>query len=287
MMKPPSKKLWIALIAVIAIVMVIAIITGRDMRQAVQLGSSNLVFVNASNTPVGSVGIDFSRWDGSGEACAGMNADGSPLKRGDRLYFDAGGWPVTVTVYRDLQGWEPLAQMVIEQAPPETLEECIWYVIAQDGPGESITLTLSLNLDEKDLKEMEDVVSRNLGVDVTEGTISYCWYPGHGWQGDGEDFVTIKFSQETADELERQIAETEGWTPFPVPEGLKEAFVSVYSHESHVDWDALSDNGWFYFYDEQGERHSAQSGDRYDSWDYVTAVYDRESRTLSFFEWHQ
>lgn len=286
-MKPPSKKLWLALTLAIVLVVAIAIVTGRDVRQAVDLSGSNLVFVNRSSIPVGSVGIHFTRWDGTGESSAGMNADGSMLGRGDRLYFDAGGWPVTVTVCRDLQGWEPIAQTVVEQAPPETLEECVWYVIARDGPGESMTLTLSLNLDEKDLEEMEGVVSRNLGVDVSDGTISYCWYPGHGWQGDGEDFVAVRFSPQAAEELERQIGETEGWTPFPVPAGLKEAFVSVYSHESHIDWDDVSDSGWFYFYDEQEERHSAQSGGRYDSWDYVAAVYDRENRTLYFFEWHQ
>ena len=285
-MKPPSKKLWIALIAAILIVVVISIVTGGDANDARQLADSDVVFINNSTESIAMVSLYMSRWDGSVESTAGMNADGTPLKRGDKLHFDVRGWPAIVTVYGDWQGREPLAEVIIEEEPPSGELEQVWYVIARDSP-KGMSLTLSLNLDDKDLEQMAESISGNLGVDVTGGTISYCWYPGHGWQGDGEDFVTMQFSQAATAELERQMAEVEGWEPFPVPEGLKQAFVSVYDHESHIDWERVSASGWFYFRDEQENRHSAQSSDLYDAWDYVAAVYDSAARALYFFEWHQ
>lgn len=277
-MKAPSKKMIVALIAVILIFVVIVIVMLK--KETAQI-DANVIFINESDVPVGSVQVSCPRWDGSASSETGMNADNSLMERGATLHFDAPGWPAVVTVCADLYGREALGSVTIEAAPPATLEEGCWYVIAQDGP-EGLGLTLSLNLDEEELEQMEESISDNFGVDVTDGHISYCFYPGHGWQGDGEDFVTMWFSQEAAEELERQIAETEGWERFPVPEDLKESFVSVYDHESHIEWDEVSDSGWFYFRDER------EGGtEPYDSSDYVAAVYDADTRLLYFFEWHQ
>ena len=285
-MKPPSKKLWVALIAAIVIVMVISIVTGKDRDEAQKLADSNVVFVNSSDAAVSSVGYSFTRYDGTGESGGGCNADGSPLKRGDRLYFEV-QFPCVLTVYADVEGREPLTSLVIEQEPPSGEQEQVWYVIAR-GEAENLSITLSLNVDEKGLEKMEGTVSENLGVDVSAGEITCCWYPGHGWQGDGEDFVVMEFSPQDGTALEEALAACCGWRKGTFPEELKkDTFRSVHTHESLIHWDTVSDSGWFYFRDEKQAEHSPQKEGNYRSSDFVAAVYDTAARTLYFFEWHQ
>lgn len=288
-MKPPSKKIWAALIAAIVIVAVISVVTGRNTDQAQRRADSNVVFINDSNAAVGSVGYSFSRYDGTLESGGACNADGSLLKRGDKFWLDV-QFPCTLTVYADVEGRKPVAVAVLEHAPPKTLQEGLWYVIARDGDN-GVPLTLSLNLDEKDVEKMKDIVSDELGVDVSGGEISYCWYPGHGIQGDGEDFVVLQFSQQAGAALAETLSTGGDWQFGQFPAELKEkTFESVYSHVSHIDWSRVSDSGWFYYRDEKKtDSDSPYNVDLtpYRSSDYVAAVYDPESRTLYFFEWHQ
>ena len=283
-MKPLSKKLWIIFAAAVVIVIVISFLAGRGISQAKRLVDSNVIFVNESRVPVGSVGY-FSPME-SGGAC---NADSSLLERGETLYFDV-EFPCTLTVYADAEGMAPLLSAVVEEEPPGSLEEGVWYVIARDGP-EGMMLTLSLNLDEEELETMAGSISKNLGVDVSGGAISYCWYPGRGINGDGEDFVAVKFSRQEGDALERQLAAADGWQAGEFPEEMKaDTFDSVYTHESHIDWNRVSDRGWFYYRDEKKtDSDSIYNVDLtpYSSSDYVAAVYDVSARTLYFFEWHQ
>lgn len=283
-MKQPSKKLWIALIAAVCIVAAVTAAAAKDMGEARSLRDNNLVFVNGSDIPVGSVGISFSHEDGSHESGAGMNADGSPLRRGDRMYFDAAGWPVKLTVYADQQGTQPLASAVVTDKRPDVGQARVWYVIAREGAA-GMELTLSLNLDEDDLASMQKNISKNLGVDVSGGVIGYCWYPGHGWQGDGEDFVVLRFSPEEGENLLKELSAAQGWRQGTYPADFQRLF--GLGQEKHVDWGKMSLSGWYYFRDEQEHRHSAQSDETYDSWDFVGAVYDAEGQVLYFLEHHQ
>lgn len=285
-MKPPSKKLWAALIAAVVIVAVISVVTGRNVDETRQLADSNVVFINESDAAIGSVGYSFTRYDGTGESGGTCNADGSLLLRGEKFWLDV-QFPCALTVYADVEGRQPLTSLVIEQEPPSGEQERVWYVIARDD-GSGITLTLSLNLDENDLEKMKGIISKELEVDVSDGEISYCWYPGHGWQGDGEDFVVLQFSQQAGAALMQKFASVDGWQQSPFPAQLKtDTFESVYSYESLIDWNGVSDSGWFYYRDTQGEKHPGQQIQSYRSWDYVAAVYDAVTRTLYFFEWHQ
>ena len=282
-MKPPSKKLWAALAAV-CIVTAVTAVAARDMGEARSLRDSDIVFVNGSDIPVGSVGISFSHEDGSHESGACMPADGSPLGRGDRMYFDADGWPVEVTVYADQQGTQPLASAVVTDKRPDVGQARVWYVIAREG-ADGMELTLSLNLDEDELASMEKNISKNLGVDVSGGVIGYCWYPGHGWQGDGEDFVVLRFSPEEGENLLKELSAAQGWRQGTYPADFQRLF--GLGQEKFVDWETVPPNGWYYFRDEQEHRHSAQSDETYDSWDFVGAVYDAEGQVLYFLEHHQ
>ena len=280
-MKPPSKKIWAALIAAIVIVAVISVVTGRNVNEAQQRADSNVVFVNDSHAAVGSVGYSFSRYDGTGESGGACNADGSLLKRSDRLWLEV-QFPCTLTLYADAESRETITALVVEDAPPGSLEEGVWYVILRDAENGTSAVTLSLNLDEGELAAMQKGISEEVGVDVSGGEIRYCWYPGHGIQGDGEDFAVMEFSRQAGAALAEALSAGGDWQFGQFPQELKEkAFESVYSHESLIDWDQLSGSGWYYFRDAAGGTGSYRTAD------YIAAVYDPEHRTLYFFEWHQ
>ena len=94
--------------------------------------NTGLVFVNDSDATIVTVVADFADRDSGA-----MNADNSPLKRGDSFGFEAGEYPVTVLVYNSPVGPGPvvekeLARIVIRQAPPEGKR---WYVTARNGAG--------------------------------------------------------------------------------------------------------------------------------------------------------
>lgn len=89
-------------------------------------GEADVVFVNCSDTPVGSVVLDS-----ASSSQGGQNADGSPMGRGDfiGLTYEV-SYPATVTVCAGLGGETPLASCTIEREP----EGGRWYVTAEDGP---------------------------------------------------------------------------------------------------------------------------------------------------------
>ncbi len=68
-----------------------------------------------------------------------MNANSSPLRRGESLGFQVGGWPAVVTAYADLQCRTALARLTVDEAPPEGER---WYVTAGGG-SDRMTLTVS------------------------------------------------------------------------------------------------------------------------------------------------
>ena len=135
-MKAPSKTLIIILIAVIALFVVIQIILPDKDPDKMK---ANLVVVSETDAPVGSIGVNYTRWDGTSVTEKGLNADNSDIRRGEEFGFEITGWPVIVEVYSDLVGSELLAYCVVEEAPPEG---CIWQAtIAEDTEG----IVLALN----------------------------------------------------------------------------------------------------------------------------------------------
>ena len=114
-MKPPSKRLIIIMIAAILVFAIIAAVSPDDDTAE----EPNLIVSIDTDIPVGSVQVNFTRWDGSLSAEAVMNADGSMMRRGDEVGFKVSSWPATVYVYADQQGTEILAASVIETAPED------------------------------------------------------------------------------------------------------------------------------------------------------------------------
>lgn len=100
----------------------------------------DLVFVNQSDAVIVEVVVDFQDQNGGTR-----NADSSPLKRGETFGFEAGEYPVTVTVYEAAfgsPGQKELGQTTIQKAPPEGER---WYVTARDG-AEGLDFLISTRL---------------------------------------------------------------------------------------------------------------------------------------------
>ena len=83
-----------------------------------------VVFVSDTDTPIGSVSLTSAQ---STEVC--LHADNSLLTRGESFTFQVEEYPMTMTVYGDLEGKIPLAACIITEAP----EGDRWYVVARDS----------------------------------------------------------------------------------------------------------------------------------------------------------
>lgn len=90
----------------------------------------NLVFVNGSDATIVEVVVDF-----TDQTSGARRADSCPLKRGESLGFEAGGYPLTLLVYDRVVGEiaeHELASITITNAPRSGER---WYVTARDGAG--------------------------------------------------------------------------------------------------------------------------------------------------------
>lgn len=98
----------------------------------------NLVFVNHSDGVIAAVTVEFQDRGGGS-----MNADSSPLKRGETFGFEVGEYPATVYVY-GRSAREEIGRVTIREAPTERER---WYVTARDG-AEGLTLDVDTRLPE-------------------------------------------------------------------------------------------------------------------------------------------
>lgn len=97
----------------------------------------DLVFVNDSDTTIVAVVADFEN-----QTSGAQNADSSPLKRGETFGFEAGEFPVTLVVYKDVELREELGRVTVRQAPPEGER---WYVTAWGG-GNGLSFTVDIEM---------------------------------------------------------------------------------------------------------------------------------------------
>lgn len=108
-----TKSTKITVIAALAgAVMLLALWLVRGLLFGGNSAAGDLVFTNQTDIPVGAVGL---RWEK--ESRIGCNADGSLFGEGDYLAFTVGHYPVTVTLYRDVEAREELISCTIEEPP--------------------------------------------------------------------------------------------------------------------------------------------------------------------------
>lgn len=274
--------MWTVLRRMSPLFLLLALLLGK--LDWLQTEYHSLIFVNASGSEIEQVGVTSAHSSGGGQ-----NADGSPMVRGDSIPFDCESWPAEVTACRDLQGREVLASVTVPEEPRDDTAadgRGTWYVIAQDGP-DGLVLTLSLNKDLQALRRQVRTAEENLGLDLSGGTAVFCRSPGHGFQGDGSDLLALGFPEQEAEALEERMEQTAGWHSGPLPETLSDA-LRGFADQSGADLNT-ADCGRWYFRDEHREAEDPWDPSdllRRLSFDFVLGLWDRESRTLMFYELH-
>lgn len=104
-----------------------------------------------------------------------------------------------------------------------------------------------------------------------------------GFHGDGATWVQMEFSAEQDKLLQEHLQNTEGWSPFPLPEPL-DAF--LYEMQDSITIPQIS-HGFWYFYDrhEESKSHfSCQELLQRHSFNFNFAMYDTDSHILYYLE---
>lgn len=122
-----AKSTKIIVIAFLCGAVVMALWLVRGLLFGGNSASGDLVFTNQTDISIGAVGL---RWEN--ETMIGCNADGSLFGEGDYLAFTVERYPVTVTLYRDVEAREKFVSCVLEEPPKGR-----WYLfLARNGAGE-------------------------------------------------------------------------------------------------------------------------------------------------------
>ena len=129
-----KKSFWIVLIAIVLIIIAGQLIAPKEWKSS----DADLVVTNRSDTPIGSIVVDYPRWDGSSATEGTINADGSMITTGQKVYFFQVTWPAIVSVYADSHAEQLLMQFTIDEAPGD---HCRWEA-AVCGSGQDLSYAL-------------------------------------------------------------------------------------------------------------------------------------------------
>jgi len=129
-----KKSFWIILIVLVLVVVAVRVIAPKEQGT----DDANLTVTNNSDTPIGSIGVSYTRWDGSSVSEGTINADGSMIGKGETVWFFQVNWPAIVTVYADLEATQLLTQIFIEETPEPN---CRWEAVVC-GSGQDLSYAL-------------------------------------------------------------------------------------------------------------------------------------------------
>lgn len=215
-------------------------------------------------------------------------SDGT-LSLGDDVTVEWEQWPGTVAVYGE-EGL--LGELHIAGKPDQDLTKDCWYVIVQDGPE---GLLLGLSHAEKLEQRMESMGER-VYLDVTGGAVELYYAPGRGINGDGFDFMTLRFTEEEAAMLEAQMADALGWHPYTggglVDHIFYDAHTLYKDHRLCRDFNVPRfEEGWYFFRDTYNSQHGDNDENQ---WvvegrtdlphNYTAALYDSATHTLYIYD---
>lgn len=236
-----------------------------------------IIFVNESASQVSSVMVT------------------AELVDGNQVYFPNGeeelviqweSWPCKfAAVGADGQ---TIAELTISEDPYEPMEADQWYVIAQDSP-DGVMLTLSHR---GDLKKVLKWGKEHSGLDLSGGLIRQFIYR-HGAFGDGDSLLVMDFTPEQGAELERAMAQTNGWHPFPVHEVIDRIFFHKGSYCRDLNEEnylPAVENGWYFFRDMYNVQHGENDENQWNidgrvPGNFDAGIYDSDTQTLYLFEY--
>ena len=130
-------------------------------------------------------------------------------------------------------------------------------------------------------------VSESLQIDASKGTVVNSYDDHSGFHGDGTSYVVLSFEN---DELEQGIAAPGGWNHLPLTENLETLIYGTRTDTETIGpfigiTMSRAEQGYWYFYDRQGE--TTDDGDVLNrgSFNYTFALYDAEKDLLYYCEY--
>ena len=130
-------------------------------------------------------------------------------------------------------------------------------------------------------------VSESLGIDVSRGTVDFSYDDHSGFHGDGTMYAVLSFPDDT---LEDMISAPGGWYALPLTENLQTLIYGNWT-ETKVIGPFVGvavpavEQGWWYFYDRQGETHDDSEVLNRGSFNYTVAIYDADQNQLIYIEY--
>lgn len=244
--------------------------------EASEKQTDRLIFINESSSQISSVMLLDGLVDGNRVHI---------VEGDEELVIEWETWPCEV-VASDAEGRE-VARLTITEDPQVDMDRDQWYVIAQDSP-EGVVLTLSHR---DDLKKVLKWGKEHSGLDLSEGIVRTFIYR-HGWMGDGDTLLVMTFTPEQGAELERAMAQTNGWHPFPVHEVIDRIFFHKGSYcrdLNNENYLPPVENGWYFFRDMYNVQHGENDENQWNIGDSVprnfdAGIYDSDTQTLYLFE---
>ena len=140
-------------------------------------------------------------------------------------------------------------------------------------------------------KNIQTIISKELGIDVSDGNKVTCSDRHRGFHGDGVAYITLSFSDEKTLERIKDAAE---WKRFPLDETVKALVYGVSDRDSTMgpfltdeEGNALIpeiQNGYYLLIDRQAEPGKAERADilRRSSFNFTLGIYDTDTDMLYF-----
>ena len=130
-------------------------------------------------------------------------------------------------------------------------------------------------------------ISESLQIDASEGTVIDSYDDHSGFQGDGTSYVVLSFEEE---DLEQGIAAPGGWNQLPLGNTL-ETMIYGTRTETTATGPFIGitfprvEEGYWYFYDRQGQTEDDGAVLTRGSYNYTFAIYDTENDCLYYCEY--
>ena len=130
-------------------------------------------------------------------------------------------------------------------------------------------------------------ISESLQIDASKGTVVNSYDDHSGFHGDGTSYVVLSFEN---DELEQGIAAPGGWNHLPLTENLETLIYGTRTDTETIGpfigiTMSRAEQGYWYFYDRQGETTDDSDVLNRRSFNYIFALYDAEKDLLYYCEY--
>ena len=130
-------------------------------------------------------------------------------------------------------------------------------------------------------------ISESLRINASEGIVVESYDDHSGFQGDGTSYAVLSFEDE---KMEQGIVAPGGWHQLPLTENLETLIYGTRTETSATGpFIGITmprvDNGYWYFYDRQGETEADSLVLTRSSYNYTFALYDTENDLLYYCEY--